>query len=103
MSSATAATRTRLVEELMARFPHVPREAVLKEDLLKTGMAFDGSALSSQLAIRPRITLNLPDQTFAAHGAGLSSRATVGRSPAFLLFVLPPGTFPSSVVVLVDE
>src|ERR671910_1361814 len=47
--SAVAATRTRLVEELMARFPNVPREAVLKEDLLKTGMAFDGSALTDNL------------------------------------------------------
>ena len=30
----------------MERFPHVPREAVLKEDLLRTGIAFDESALS---------------------------------------------------------
>lgn len=49
MSSPTSATRTGLVEGLMARFPHVPREAVLKEDLLKTGMAFDGSALTDNL------------------------------------------------------
>src|SRR5688500_11348278 len=49
MSAAATATRTRLVEELMARFPHVPGEAVLKEDLLKTGMAFDGSALTDNL------------------------------------------------------
>jgi hypothetical protein len=49
MSSAATASRTRLVEELMARFPHVPGEAVLKEDLLKTGMAFDGSALTDNL------------------------------------------------------
>jgi hypothetical protein len=39
-------TRTGLVEGLIARFPHVPREAVLKEDLLRSGMAFDRSALS---------------------------------------------------------
>ena len=32
----------------MERFPHVPREAVLKEDLLRTGMSFDGSALTRQ-------------------------------------------------------
>lgn len=38
--------RTALVEELMGRFPQVPREAVLKEDLLRGGMAFDESALS---------------------------------------------------------
>src|SRR5918995_1686420 len=33
----------------MARFPHIPREAVLKEDLLRAGMAFDTSALSDNL------------------------------------------------------
>jgi hypothetical protein len=49
MSSADTDTRTQLVEELMARFPHVPGEAVLKEDLLKTGMAFDDSALTDNL------------------------------------------------------
>ncbi len=38
--------RTALVEDLMERFPHIPREAVLKEDLLRGGMAFDDSALS---------------------------------------------------------
>ncbi|MGF1343445.1 radical SAM protein [Streptomyces flavovirens] len=38
--------RTRLVEGLMERYPHVPREAVIKEDLLRGGMAFDESALS---------------------------------------------------------
>jgi hypothetical protein len=39
-------TRTDLVEDLMGRFPHVPREAILKEDLLRGGMAFDDAALS---------------------------------------------------------
>src|SRR3982750_937574 len=29
----------------MARFPQIPREAVLKEDLLRTGFAFDESAV----------------------------------------------------------
>src|SRR5712691_6528268 len=33
----------------MARFPHIPPEAVLKEDLLRTGMAFDDSALTDNL------------------------------------------------------
>src|SRR5581483_7253444 len=42
-------TRTELVEDLMARYPTVPREAVLKEDLLRTGVAFDDSALSDNL------------------------------------------------------
>ncbi len=38
--------RTALVEDLMQRFPHIPREAVIKEDLLRGGIAFDDSALS---------------------------------------------------------
>ena len=42
-------SRTALVEDLMARFAHVPREAVLKEDLLRTGIAFDDSALTDNL------------------------------------------------------
>src|SRR3954462_5688202 len=33
----------------MARFPAIPREAVLKEDLLRTGIAFDDSALTDNL------------------------------------------------------
>src|SRR5215217_2946100 len=49
MSSAASGTRTELVEGLMARFPHIPREAVLKEDLLRTGIAFDESALTDNL------------------------------------------------------
>jgi hypothetical protein len=47
--TATAETRTALVEDLMARFPDVPPEAVLKEDLLRTGIAFDESALTDNL------------------------------------------------------
>ncbi|MEU8659852.1 radical SAM protein [Actinoplanes philippinensis] len=30
----------------MGRFPHIPREAVIKEDLLRGGLAFDDSALT---------------------------------------------------------
>src|SRR5438094_2955803 len=33
----------------MARFTYIPREAVLKEDLLRTGFAFDESALTENL------------------------------------------------------
>src|SRR5215210_6845858 len=33
----------------MARFPHIPREAVLKEDLLRSGIAFEDSALTDNL------------------------------------------------------
>jgi hypothetical protein len=47
--SAALDTRTGLVEDLMARFPSVPPEAVLKEDLLRTGIAFDDSALTQNL------------------------------------------------------
>lgn len=39
-------SRIVVVEDLMGRFPHVPAEAVFKEDLLRGGMAFDESALS---------------------------------------------------------
>jgi hypothetical protein len=42
-------SRTALVEELISRFPGIPPEAVLKEDLLRTGIAFDDSALSDNL------------------------------------------------------
>ena len=49
MTAIAPTTRTALVESLMERFPHVPREAVLKEDLLRTGIAFDESALSDNL------------------------------------------------------
>ncbi|HEX9417010.1 MAG TPA: radical SAM protein [Gaiellaceae bacterium] len=43
------AARTELVEGLMARFPDIPPEAVLKEDLLRSGIAFDDSALTDNL------------------------------------------------------
>jgi hypothetical protein len=49
VKAATVETRTDLVEGLMSRFPHIPREAVLKEDLLRAGIAFDGSALTHNL------------------------------------------------------
>src|SRR6186997_3492977 len=56
MSTAAAESRTALVEELMARFPHIPREAVLKEDLLRTGIAFDNAALTDNLdgTVKPK-------------------------------------------------
>ena len=49
-------SRTELVESLVSRFPVVPPEAVLKEDLLRTGIAFDGAALSDNLdgAVKPK-------------------------------------------------
>jgi hypothetical protein len=42
-------TRRALVESLVERYPDVPPEAVLKEDLLRTGIAFDDAALSDNL------------------------------------------------------
>jgi hypothetical protein len=47
--SATVGTRTQLVEELIGRYPEIPPEAVLKEDLLRTGIAFDEAALTENL------------------------------------------------------
>jgi hypothetical protein len=49
-------TRTELLEGLVARFPHIPREAVLKEDLLRSGIAFDPSALTDNEdgAVKPK-------------------------------------------------
>ncbi len=40
----------------MARFPHVPPEAVIKEDLLRTGIAFEESGLTDNLdgAVKPK-------------------------------------------------
>src|SRR3954470_1499131 len=40
----------------MARFPGVPPEAVLKEDLLRTGIAFDDAALTDNLdgGVKPK-------------------------------------------------
>ena len=56
MSTVEAESRTGLVEGLMERFPHIPPEAVLKEDLLRTGIAFDPAALSDNLdgEIKPK-------------------------------------------------
>src|SRR6266542_608395 len=48
---ATVGTRTQLVEELIARYPEIPPEAVLKEDLLRTGIAFDKAALTDNRAV----------------------------------------------------
>src|SRR4051795_3407094 len=54
--TATVGTRTELVEGLVARFPRVPPEAVVKEDLLRTGIAFEPTALTDNLEgeIKPK-------------------------------------------------
>src|SRR5690606_19994748 len=48
--------RLDLLESLINRFPHIPREAVLKEDLLRTGIAFHPSALTAneQGEVKPK-------------------------------------------------
>ncbi len=53
---AEGVSRSELVESLIVRHPSVPPEAVLKEDLLRTGIAFDDSALSDNLdgAVKPK-------------------------------------------------
>ena len=50
------ASRTTLVDDLIERYPDIPPEAVLKEDLLRTGIAFDESALTDNLEgeIKPK-------------------------------------------------
>ena len=47
---AVATTHTGLVEDLIERYPDIPPEAVLKEDLLRTGIASDESALTNNRA-----------------------------------------------------
>jgi hypothetical protein len=49
-------SRTELVESLIGRFPRVPPEAVIKEDLLRSGIAFADGALSDNLggAVKPK-------------------------------------------------
>ena len=49
-------SRTELIETLISRFPHVPAEAILKEDLLRTGIAFHPAALTNneQGEVKPK-------------------------------------------------
>ncbi|MGI9180670.1 MAG: radical SAM protein [Longimicrobiaceae bacterium] len=49
-------SRTALLEGLIARFAHLPPEAILKEELLRTGMDFDPSALTDNEAgeVKPK-------------------------------------------------
>jgi len=56
VSATASGSRTELLEGLLERFPHIPPEAVVKEDLLRTGIAFDGSALTDNLdgAVKPK-------------------------------------------------
>jgi hypothetical protein len=48
--------RTALLESLVDRYPQIPAEAVLKEDLLRSGIAFDHTALTENEAgeVKPK-------------------------------------------------
>jgi hypothetical protein len=76
--SATVGTRTGLLEDLMARYPQIPAEAVLKEDLLRTGMAFDAAALTENLdgAVKPKsyFIFSFDQKPLAELGAAATQR-----------------------------
>jgi hypothetical protein len=78
VSRAVAETRTGLVEELIDGFPDVPPEAVLKEDLLRTGIAFDESALTDNLEgeVKPKsyFIFSFDQQPLAELGAAAKRR-----------------------------
>src|SRR3954462_14506909 len=79
MTVAPTADRTALVESLIARYPDIPPEAVLKEDLLRTGIAFDESALTDNLdgEIKPKsyFIFSFDQKPLAELGAAARGRA----------------------------
>src|SRR3954465_7258520 len=62
----------------MERFSHVPPEAVLKEDLLRTGIAFDESALTDNLegGVKPKsyFIFSFDQKPLAELGAAATQR-----------------------------
>src|SRR5947209_2014605 len=62
----------------MSRFPDIPAEAVLKEDLLRTGIAFDDSALTDNLdgEVKPKsyFIFSFDQQPLAELGAAATRR-----------------------------
>ncbi|HEX7126742.1 MAG TPA: radical SAM protein [Thermodesulfobacteriota bacterium] len=56
MTTALVETGPRLplVESLVARFPHLPKEAIVKDDLLRTGVRFDRSAYRDEATQKPK-------------------------------------------------
>ena len=88
MTVAPTVGRTELVEGLIARFPHIPPEAVLKEDLLRTGIAFDASALTDNLDgdVKPKsyFIFSFDQKPLAQLGeaASCAGRRRRSRSPA---------------------
>jgi hypothetical protein len=51
---STAAARLSLVEETIARHPTLPREAIVKEDILRTGIAFSREALARAAQVKAK-------------------------------------------------
>src|SRR5689334_5595426 len=43
--AVSTGSATQLVESLIKRYPHIPQEAIIKEDLLRTGVCFTDAAL----------------------------------------------------------
>jgi hypothetical protein len=76
--SATVGTRTGLLEELLGRYPQVPAEAVLKEDLLRSGIAFDEAALTDNLegGVKPKsyFIFSFDQKPLAELGAAATQR-----------------------------
>lgn len=88
--------RSALLEDLIGRYAHIPREAILKEDLLRTGIAFDRSALTENEAgeVKPKsyfifsfdhrpltelgeAALKRPPEEISLSGGPLSLRRTI--------------------------
>ena len=71
-------TGTELVEALIERYPGVPPEAVLKEDLLRTGIAFDDVGALDNLdgAVKPKsyFIFSFDQQPLAELGEAASRR-----------------------------
>ena len=80
--STAAETRSALVEDLISRFPDTPPEAVLKEDLLRTGIAFDESALTDNLEgeVKPKsyFIFSFDQKPLAELGAAATAAAAGG-------------------------
>jgi hypothetical protein len=87
-------SRLALLESLVARFPRVPREAIVKDDLLRTGVRFDRTAVRdeatekqksyfifsfdlSTLAEMPEETAHRPPEEIALEGGPWGFRRTI--------------------------
>jgi hypothetical protein len=86
--SATVGTRTGLVEELIGRYPEIPSEAVFKEDLLRTGIAFDEAALTDNLdgAVKPKsyFIFSFDQKPLAELGAPAGETRVPNSNPPWL-------------------